>query len=1093
MKKTLAILLSCVVLVAAFFAVAMITSADSTEVYASTVEVILADGTYVYLGKQPVIATEGEDAGEVIGYSDTNIINILALKEGTMKFDETTGTLTLDGVNGVKKIASYTGSLVVIAKGTNEIKNDGNQALVANYTDYVDPDASPKVVKNVGNLTVKGDGSLTVSSARYTTLSQSGNIEITGDVTFTSKAVEDAMHVSSAGNNGNFIKFSGNSKTSVEHDKNSGIRNNKDGSSVYITDNAQVSIKTNATTAGGSAINTKGDIEISGGSLTATGNYGNFIYNESSGSPAAQRGNFTMKGGTVTLTGVAHRGIHYAGGAFTMSGGTINIDIAVQGSNWGSGIKAKTWNQTGGAINIKYKNPETTASAMQGIDVQSGASAVFAGGTLNIDVNNAKNNRNFGLFFKDVAAVNFSGTIIDVKVTNSNDSEGRSGCFSFQGTCPAVTFSAGKITYNTNTNFLNPETSGMTVAFTGGNYVGSAKAFSYVRGGNPSYPFTLNISGGNFDTDASSANFNNPSSVTVTQPGTAVGATDKSFNLGTVVTPSVINPVNPDTTCTGASNAVKTPVDVTEKSAEVAAVIWPVDSYITVNATTPYVGDVDVISVSGNKMTQATKQFSAAPAAPVNVAFTNITTTGATVTWEATEATSFAVYVGGQKVGETDQKSFDLTGLTEKTQYKVQIEASNQIGTSPKSAEVTLTTATEGVAASVTITPATGDAVELNAANTTYNGATGTAVFDAATGTVTITDLTGVQSITAAADVALTVTAKGTNVLESATANNSLYAGHLIVNGDGKLSVKNTKSDSYPILGGHSLTFAGSVEFSLTSTTSKHAVHVSRGNNDVGVADFIAKDNVKITLNTAKNAISVNGEKTSLIITDNAVVNITNTSGDALASVADKDLSYEGKPGAYTEISGNAKVTIVSGSCGIRNRYQADTAGLKTMEGYADTVIKDKANVDITAVGQVIYSYCDPGKGVDTDKASFTMTGNPTVKLVNTTKYQGISIKGDDNTVTLEGGTLEIIAPNATAFANDGKTTWNVNHVKTMVAGDDAASAAAVEEVNTSDKYFKIVMNNPKTSDNVLPVVAIVAGLSAIAVAAAVVLRKRYN
>ncbi len=1008
MKKTLAILLSCVLLVAAFFAVAMITSADASEVYASTVEVTLADGSTVYLGKQPTFGT-GEDAGKIVGYQDDNILNILALKEGTMKFDETTGTLTIDGVKGVKKVASYTGSMVLVVKGTNTIENDkaDDNAVQVNYAN------GDKTL--VGNLIIKGDGTLNAISPKYTLCSNCGSIEITDKVTVNvestfngTNATADAIHVSNGGN-ANFIKFSGNCKVVAKANTHSAIRTNQAGSAVYITENA--------------------DVEI----------------------------------------------------------------LLVQRQGWGGGVVTQNFEMTGGTLDINVENESSAkVAAITGLNVQEG-SANLKGGTIKVNVNNKYSNRGYGIFFKNTKAIKFEGSVVDVTVKNATAAS-NNAMIATQGSSTQLDVTGGKLSFSGDANttgLFGVNVNNCTVNISGGTITGTARSFAYSQGAN----MTFNITGGNIDVTSTVSNYTESSAKTFTQSGTVtMDKAGTTFKNGTV---GAVNPTS--TTCSKASLLAKTPVEVADKpTATVSPVIKLADNtVVTVTATAPYVGNTEIISVAGNKATQATKEFTAAPAAPVNIKFTNITTTGATVTWDATEnATAYAVYVGGQKVGETDKDTFNfaLTGLTEKTQYKVQVEASNQIGTSPKSAEVTLTTATEGVAASVTIVPATGDAVELNASNTTYNGATGTAVFDAATGTVTINNLTGVQSITAAADVALTVTAKGTNSLESASATNSLYAGHLTVNGDGKLSVKNTKTDAYPILGGHSLTFAGSLEFSLTSTTSKHAVHVSRGNNEVGVADFVAKENVKITLNTAKNAISVNGEKTSLIITDNAVVNITNTSGDALSSVADKDLSYEGKPGAYTEISGNAKVTVVSGSCGIRNRYCADTAGLKTMEGTADVVIKDNANVDISAVGQVIYSYCDPGKGVDTDKASFTMTGNPTVKLTNTKNYQGFQIKGDDNTVTLNGGTLEIYAPEKTAFSNDGKTTWVVNHVKTMVAGDDAASAAKTDEINTSAKYFKIVMNNPNTSDNVISVVAVVLAISAVAVAAAVVLRKRsYN
>ncbi len=1012
MKKTLAIVLSCVVLVAAFFAVAMITSADATDVYASTVEVILADGSTVYLGKQPTFGT-GDDAGNIVGYQDDNILNILTLKEGTMKFDETTGTLTVDGVNGVKKISTITGSLVIVAKGVNVVDNSGaDRAIVVDYKDYAD--AGKTVLKNVGNLTIKGDGTLKATSNKYTIMTSCGNLEVTGDVTVESTGTQDAFHASNGTSSfdvdGNWMKFSGNSKVTVTTTAGCGIRTNRADSSIYITENANVTINS-----------------------TITANW----------SAALKCHNFEMSGGTCTLK--------------------------VKG---GSGVPAPV-----------------------GLDVHGGAGtfAKFTGGTLDIDVESV-GDRGHGILLYNTITNEFSGTVVDVNVKSASkagNSTSSGGIVVQNRTSPVsdmnVAISGGLINVVTDANtngYFYLEDRGL-ISITGGTLTGSSLQFFHaVETGN-----TLNISGGNFNVTSSDANIYG--SDKITQSGTTIDATAKTFTQGTVGT---VAPVSK--TCSQASNAVKTPVEVTENStATVSPVIKLADAtVVTVTSTTPYVGATEVISVAGNKATQAAKQFDAAPEAPVNVKFSNITTTGATVSWDATNnATAYAVYVGGQKVGETDQNtySFALTGLTAKTEYKVQIEASNQIGTSPKSAEVTLTTATEGVAASVTITPATGDAVELNAANTTYNGATGTAVFDAATGTLTITDLTGVKGIFAGDMLTeFNLIAKGTNTFDSDLAN-VLKGGYFTIAGDGKIVVNSTKTDAYPILGQASLTFAGSVEFSMTSATSKGAVHVSRGQGTKtpGIATITIKENAKVTLDTENKALYIAGEVVSLIITDNAVVNVTNrTKNDVIHVLADTDNEDCSEPAkAYMEVSGNAKLTFSKGNAGARVQCKVPKA-----EGHAEILIKDKATVEGSAPGQVLYAVCDNTS--DNDQSTITITGNPTVKLTNTDKYACLQVTGDNNTVTLEGGTVELSSPGKSAFFNSGKTTWNINHVKTMVAGDDAASAAAVEELNTTDKYFKIVMNNPNTSDNVLPVVAIVAGLSAIAVAAAVVLRKKsYN
>ena len=127
MKKTLAIVLSCVLIVCSFFAVSMITSAD-TEVIATTAQVTLTDGTVVYLGQQPIL----NDANKITGYDAANVKPSVAAGDGTVAFDVATGTLTMTNAT-VAKIGCYTGSMIIDLKGANKVEGSANNLIDINY------------------------------------------------------------------------------------------------------------------------------------------------------------------------------------------------------------------------------------------------------------------------------------------------------------------------------------------------------------------------------------------------------------------------------------------------------------------------------------------------------------------------------------------------------------------------------------------------------------------------------------------------------------------------------------------------------------------------------------------------------------------------------------------------------------------------------------------------------------------------------------------------------------------------------------------------------------------------------------------------
>jgi endoglucanase len=92
-----------------------------------------------------------------------------------------------------------------------------------------------------------------------------------------------------------------------------------------------------------------------------------------------------------------------------------------------------------------------------------------------------------------------------------------------------------------------------------------------------------------------------------------------------------------------------------------------------------------------------------APSAPGTPSASNVTATGATLTWSASTAGSnpiagYDVYqVGGAKLASTTSLSATLTGLTPATAYSVQVVARDTVGTqSAPSATTTFTTGSSG-------------------------------------------------------------------------------------------------------------------------------------------------------------------------------------------------------------------------------------------------------------------------------------------------------------------------------------------------------------------------------------------------------------
>ena len=204
---------------------------------------------------------------------------------------------------------------------------------------------------------------------------------------------------------------------------------------------------------------------------------------------------------------------------------------------------------------------------------------------------------------------------------------------------------------------------------------------------------------------------------------------------------------------------------------------------------------------------------------------------------------------------------------------------------------------------------------------------------------------------------------------------------------------------------------------------------------------------------------------------------------------------WDGDASVYVEISGKAKVTLNGGSCGIRTGCQLKGTANEpyTKNNTCNVVIKDDAIVDVTAPGQVIYLSYTKENNNGTFHAAYEQSGNAKVTLVNTGKYAGLDVRSaNGSTISVLGGTLEITAPELTAFKVQGKPTYKVGEKATLLAGADKDSAKEVAKIATSYKYFKITNAavNADTSDFV-PAAAVVALFATVACAAMIVLRKK--
>lgn len=1037
MKKTLAILLACMLIVGAVFAMTLSTSAEepAAEIFAYSLQVKVPDGAdedtdpdVIYVGRQPVFG-DAEDATKITGYSETVANTTLTIGSGTLTFDPATGKLVLNNVSDVISILSLTGSLEVEVKGTNTLVNSGQANIKVDF--YQAANAEANTPEYRGNLVIKGDGVLNVTASGYNIVSQRGAMKICGDVTINGVATgNEILHVAAGNSNKGDMVLCDNVKINAKSNTN-GIRMASTGS-LIIRDNVAI------------------DIDIT--------NMGSW------------------KGGIIV-------------NGFEMTSGTIDIDV-----NGGS------------------------AAEITGLNVQTGA-AKFLGGKIDVSVKhtNANYNRAYGLFFKGNPEVLFDGAEINIEVAQGKAGTAN-GVLAAQTTANNIQIRSGKITFSADdytAGFFGLNAAGCAVNISGGEISGTAKSFVYSQG----VDCSLNITGGTFDVTSTTSNYTYTSAKTFTQSASAsteayaaryvmdpAGKTFKATGITAPANVAAANVTKDDAPLTWTAVADAAGYNVYANGNKLNTELITATSWTApVMPNTTYAIVVEAVNALGGTNAAAAISITTpdgvssrvVPVAPTGLALAAANDVKAIVSWNAVEGCDgYNVYVDGVKANEEliTATIYAISDLEAGKELTVEVVAVNMVGESEKSASIKVAPVVSDKATLVEVTLADDTLVALGSGNASMNGATGTIALDVATGTVTVTDVTGVQSILGSK--AMTIVFKGTSTIGTGTSVNILAADDLVIEGDGIVNIDADKA-SYPILGNSSITFRGDVKMNIKSGAASSIVHSAR---TTGKSTILVKDNAVLDLEGKGRGLYAAGEMCSIIITDNSKVTI-NTDGDAICMAADKDVeAYTGTPGVYCEVSGSAKLLVEMGNCGIRANFAVKAALEK--DAIIQVVFKDKAYVDINAPGQTVYLIDNSGtENKRQNKAEFTVEGRANVRLNNNgpasngNYYAALDLRGDENVLTVKGGALELCGSGKKAVLNVvNKTTFNVpDSYKSFVAGKSKEEAVDTTKFDTAVMYTKLVVSTPATSDAVVsPVLAILA-LAAVAVAAAVVLRKKHG
>lgn len=286
-------------------------------------------------------------------------------------------------------------------------------------------------------------------------------------------------------------------------------------------------------------------------------------------------------------------------------------------------------------------------------------------------------------------------------------------------------------------------------------------------------------------------------------------------------------------------------------------------------------------------------------------------------------------------------------------------------------------------ATEVTVTPASGDVIVLDAGNKTAKD--GQITFDPATAKVVLNNLSGVKKIVPNGSVTFEV--KGTNTVENDTAN-AIYAniangGSFTIVGDGTL---NLKAAGYVLCSQTgSILIGGSVKLNAEATggadgKGQTVIHTAADGRNSTVT---IQENAEVSVNGKGNGVYLAGVDIGIFIKDNAVLN-ADVTGDAIRVDSNQNPQEGETPKAVLEVSGKAKITSTDANCGFR--VAADKAANST----AIATFKDEAVVDVKARGQVLYV-----RACQADSSAYlNVTDKVKMSLTNTGTYNAVQVNG---------------------------------------------------------------------------------------------------
>ncbi|MBO5221089.1 MAG: fibronectin type III domain-containing protein [Clostridia bacterium] len=810
MKKTLAILLSCMLIVGVVFAMALTSSAENAV--AASVK---------------IAHTTGETTLDAATTS-------LDLTTGTATFDAATGTLTLNGATGIYKISWVDGTLTVKVVGENTITNaEANYAIWGNGVD--------------GNLVITGTGTLNLTAKAYVLGSQTGDLTIDGPKVNVTSTAGTAIHTAANGLD-SVVTIKGDSVLTVNA---AGIGIDAKGiaPAVYVQDNAKVEV-----TATGTGINVQANTTVN-----ETITKGSATFHMSGKSQVIiHKGNQATQ--TVGINNTNH-----------ISTVIIEDEASYKSVSSGQGIVCNG-NYTGSdkaVLQILDKatvDIDVTANAGnygQALDVRSGGNGsdvdITTTGTVNLKTTATGWN---GAFWLRGQAAPHDVLIKDAKITIENIQKDHSEvvvAFYVQNKANITVEGAAEITAKATANSTVKTNRSHGIYLASGStmtvkddvkitaHVDGTAAASWATGSGALY---LNNS---------TLNIQNNASVTATAGGKLTSAFVSQ--KGTLNASGNAQVKLESTSAHAILRADVTTINVTE-----GAVITAKGATAVASVT-----DADVVNaaVKGALADKEAILASKTIAAPTNLKAADPAENKVALTWDAVVgAASYKVFSGNDLVATVDTNAASVT-VAPGTAYSFTVKAINAADVeSAASAAVALTTPKEGAAAAVTVIPADGSEVVLNAENAAIlNGAVS---FDVAMGELTLNNATGIKKITWT-DGSLTLKVVGTNTVTSDDLSNSIWGygkdATLTVTGDGTLNVT---GKAY-VLGSQTGDLVIDGPTVNATATNGTGIHVAADGLDSAI---IVKGTSKLNVTSKGYGIDAAGIAPSIIIQDSATVKV---------------------------------------------------------------------------------------------------------------------------------------------------------------------------------------------------------------------------